>query len=398
MDDARNLKQEKAADYQVYTVSGSQADIGRQMAAHRQELGAPPLDSLTPEQLDFAHGCAEVLGREYPDALAEVKAMAAAYDRPLDEAYWFLSVGLTEFPTRGLRTSRRRPAAPDPPGCSTVAVLTPSGMVVGRNYDFFYWASTRHLITTRPAGVSPGGAGAGDVATASAGGGSCRIPSPSLAHVGMYDGLLAGRHDGLNEAGLFVSLHGVRSAPPARRRPGLFCVLMVRLALETCRTAREAVARIRDLPHLSSYNYLVADPREAFVVETHPELVRVREAEGGVVAATNHFNHPDMVDLGRRPASGSLARLRLLTEAGRGLAPDKHGTAVGGPAAEVGVAGLSGAPAAVAALMRDHSAPVCGHSDGMATFWSAVAEPGARRVAYCLGAPCRNGYDHVVAW
>lgn len=388
-----DLAQEKRADYRVYEITGPPDDLGRQMASRRPDLGGPPLESLTPEQVDFARACAAVLAREYPAALAEVEAMAAAYGRPVEEAYWFLSVGLTEAPARGLVTSRRRrmgkaraadPADeadegrgdpdPAPPGCSTVAVLTADGPVVGRNYDFFYWATTRHLITTRPA-PPPGPPEAATPPPQPA-----RWPDRGgpLAHVGMYDGLLAGRHDGMNEAGLFASLHGVRSAPPARRRPGLFSVLVVRIVLETCRTAREAVERIRSLPHLASYNYLVADDREVFVVEAHPERTRVREAENGVLAATNHFRHPDMVGLGRKAPSGSVARYRFLSETAARLRPASAET--------------------VAGLMRDHKTPVCGHADGMATFWSAVALPAARRVSYCLGAPCRNDYTHTTVW
>ncbi len=406
--DKRNLDQERSADYQVYELVGSPEDIGRGMAAKRQALGAPPLESLSPAQVEFALACAEALRREHPAALAEIEATAAAYGRPVDEAYWFLSVGLTEVPERGLVTSRRprppqratepaaEPGTEFTPGCSTIAVLTRDGPVIGRNYDFFYWANVRHLITTRPLAVDGPTAGPAATGTGATPGAMGVGVQQLLAHTGMYDGLLAGRHDGMNEAGLFASLHGVRSAPPARRRPGLFCVLVVRVILDTCRTTREAVERILALPHLSTYNYLVADAREAFVVETHPERCRVREADGGVLAATNHYSHPDMVGLGRRAARNSVARYRFLLENGGRLATASGSMA---PAAAGGaVSGLGDAGKAVAALMRDHGVPVCGHSDGMATFWSAVAQPSGRQALYCLGAPCRNHYDKVVAW
>ncbi len=368
---ARNLSQEKNADYQVYEVGGSPVEIGRGMAGHRPRLGGPPLGELTVQQVDFALACAEVVAREHPPLLAEVRAMAEVYARPVEEAYFFLSVGLTEVPVRsGVRYRRPRvePGRGEasgaerdlpgsaPPHCSSLAVLTPQGPVAGRNYDFFYWSDVRHLVTARP--------------------------SRHLAHVGMYDGVLGARYDGLNEAGLFASLHGVRSPSPERRRPGLFCGHVLRVVLDTCRTAREAADRIAALPHLSSYSYLLADPEEALVVEAHPDRVRVRRPEAGVLAATNHFSHPDMVPLARRAARGSLARQAHLTGGGRGLTaltPDQ-------------------AREAVEALMRDHSTPVCGHTDGLATFWSAVAIPGRKEVAYCLGAPCRNPYSRRVAF
>lgn len=50
----------------------------------------------------------------------------------------------------------------------------------------------------------------------------------------------------------------------------------------------------------------------------------------------------------------------------------------------------------IAALMGDHSVPVCGHTETMATLWSAVAVPALFKVSYCLDAPCRNDYSHVI--
>lgn len=44
------------------------------------------------------------------------------------------------------------------------------------------------------------------------------------------------------------------------------------------------------------------------------------------------------------------------------------------------------------AALRDHDAPVCGHKDGLATFWSCMANLNARDILYSLGAPCRNEY------
>ncbi len=111
-----------------------------------------------------------------------------------------------------------------------------------------------------------------------------------------------------------MSLHTVRSKPPERRKPGLFCVHVARMVLETCSTAEEAAARIALLPHLASYNYFLADPNEMLVVEAHPERVRIRTADRGVLACANHYVHPDTVALMRAEPPKSRARQEFLTE------------------------------------------------------------------------------------
>jgi len=43
-------------------------------------------------------------------------------------------------------------------------------------------------------------------------------------------------------------------------------------------------------------------------------------------------------------------------------------------------------------ILTDHQTPICGHVDGLATFWSAIGDLTNQKVAYSLGAPCRNDY------
>ncbi|WP_227773929.1 hypothetical protein [Haladaptatus pallidirubidus] len=51
----------------------------------------------------------------------------------------------------------------------------------------------------------------------------------------------------------------------------------------------------------------------------------------------------------------------------------------------------------VQTLRRDHDAPVCGHEDGLATFWSCIANPAKGCTSYSLCAPCRNEYVWTVS-
>lgn len=370
--------QEECGDYRRYAVSGTPDEAGRQMSAHYRGTDGPRLAGLSAEQVDFARACAAEVERVHPPILQEVSAWADACGLPLDEALFYLSVGMTETSRRG-RGRRNPPPDQDPEarGCSTVGVMTGDSPVIGRNFDLYYKVSVRHLITTAVTGW--------------------------LSHAGMFDGLVAGRTDGLNSAGLFVSLHTVRAKPPDRRKPGLFCVHLVRALLETCATAKEAADKLRAMPHLSPFNYFLADKSHMLVVECHPERTRVREPQGGVLACANHFAHPEMADLLYAVPPGSVARMAFLERGARELLEtdslgghddlDRHRGSH-----THGATGRSASlEAGLACLMGDHTVPVCGHSETMATLWSVIARPASLEASYCLGAPCRNPYSCAVS-
>mgnify|MGYP005849917785 CR=1 FL=1 len=315
---------------------------------------------------------------------AVLASWADACDMPLDEALFYFSVGMTWTSRRG---KSRRPAgktdtsahlndgAPANPresfGCSTVGLMTQEGPIIGRNFDLYRGVNTRHFIRAEPTGLLP--------------------------HAGMYDGLVAGRTDGMNSEDLFVSVHTVRARPPQRRKPGLFSVHLARTILETCRTIRQAAAFLQAVPHIASFNYFLADPHEMLVVECHPERVRVREAEDGVLACTNHYADAGMVDLLYAVPHNSAARLEFLGRSTRQLRDAVGCLASRSRQRSCGELCLE-LRSAVAILMADHSVPVCGHTTNMTTLWSAVAEPRRKTVAYCFGAPCERQFIHTASW
>ncbi len=364
--------QENEGDYRRYMVGGSPSSIGLQMASHHRGPDGPRLDELSGEQIAFARMCAEEVERVHSPLLVELTSWADGCGLPLDEALYYLSVGMTQTSRRG--RSRRNPtqaeaaAGPDHVApaetnqtdrtdptqnrcCSTVGVMTKEGPVVGRNFDLYFGVKVRHLVSTDPEGFLP--------------------------HTGMYDGLVAGRTEGMNAYGLFASLHTVRAKPPAVRRPGLFCVHLVRAVLELCRTAREAAECLQSAPHISPFTYFLADKEEMLVVEAHPERTRVRHATDGVLACTNHYVHPEMTDLLHAVPPNSAARLSFLTARALPLASRTD---------------VNEAAAAIGALMGDHTVPVCWHTETMSTLWSAVASPATSMLRYALGAPCRTVY------
>lgn len=357
-DPDKDREQEETAHYEAYVIDGTHGDMGKLLGERCGTFG-PTAAEMHPAHVDFARACRDEVGRVHPGLVEKIDGQAQGAGRSVDDVLWHYCLGVGAPPAASGAPS----AATDDPGtaagslpanCSSVGVMTAEGPVIARNYDFFYFETWRHLVTTQPQGT--------------------------LAHTGMWPGLLGGRYDGVNAAGVWVSIHGGGCRPPATPKPGIAFHHLCRIVLETCTSARDAVELLRSTPHIASYNYFVADAREMFVVEAHPEKIAVREPEDGVLVCTNHPMQEDTVPLTDTPIlDNSRRRAEFLREgAARALASQ--------------AVFADGMAAALQALMRDHSVPVCGHDDGLATFWSAVCIPRRQRVAYTLGAPCRNDY------
>jgi hypothetical protein len=364
-----DLEQEKRADYRIFTLSGNYYDIGRQwgmigagkepelvteeeVAEVAQMLGlsvrqlaaldmgddAPTEESieeeaLSPSELSFARDCLQVACNFHPPLMDEFEGWADALGEGIDSILSMLVRAGT-------------------PHSSAFAWRGGERVIVGRNYDSFYWVRTRHLIHTKPVAY--------------------------YATVGMNDGSLGGRQDGVNEQGLFVALASVMTVEPKRLQPGIISHLVPRILLETCASASEAIMLAREMPHLMSYNYIIADPQGLFVVEAYPGSVRIREAGNGYIAVANHFTDPDLRDLMRSSIQeNSEQRLSRVISALQETTEDSD-------------------PWEIARdILTDHEIPICGHTDGLATLWSMVADLTGRRLTYSLGAPCRNRYQEI---
>lgn len=182
-----------------------------------------------------------------------------------------------------------------PPIGACSAVMSSS--VYGRNYDF-----KPRDYGARFAAVHAGG---------------------SYASIGSSE-LLTGRLDGMNEHGLVIGLHLVKMSP---RYPGLSCVLIVRIILDTCASTEEAVAVLRALPHAMQYNYSLLDAKGVpAVVAAVPGCVAVRT--GAWLACANHFQSPLLRPLNRRVAHSQQRLPPLEDWASRGLSAEDMFTAL----------------------------------------------------------------------
>ncbi|GAB3018537.1 C45 family autoproteolytic acyltransferase/hydolase [Natronobiforma cellulositropha] len=319
-----DLEYELAADYRSYHVDGSHYDIGVRTAGHSTTAITPEAGiDLTPGARAVAEESREAVAGVFPELLEEFRGYAEALDLPEADLYWHFAPGVEG-------------------ACSAVALETDDGLLVGRNYDFFYDVTRRHLVYT--------------------------TPEVGYAHVGTHEGLVGGRFDGLNERGLFVAF--TAAGEPDDSVAGMAFHLAVRYLLERCDSARDALETLRSLPLREPKGYLLVDGDDAFVVEAHPERTAVREPTAGVLALTNHFVDPAMTAY-QPPWENSQRRYERLRALATLESPGRD---------------------ALESALCDHDAPVCGHEDGLSTFWSCVAEPGAGTVTYALGAPCRNAY------
>ena len=256
----------------VLECRGSSYDIGRQMAEGFLKTTRGRAYARRKERRPFAFSIrnAEAALRTWaPNLWEELHGLADGLKIPFERAVAEYSNGRLRYPPRG---------------CSAVMAAG----LYGRNYDYDPRRYDRILVAVQAKGVH--------------------------ASVGFSD-RFTGRLDGMNEHGLCVGLHQVSERDA---RPGLVCILIVRMVLDQCATTREAVALLRKLPHGLSFNYSLMDARGvAAVVEASPGGVEVRDGE--TLGCSNHFRSPALQPFNRRnpgsyrhlPALEGFARQRL---------------------------------------------------------------------------------------
>ena len=221
----------------VLQCRGSAYDVGKQMAEGFRKTARGRAYGRRKERRPFAFSLrnAEAALKTWaPNIWEELHGLADGLAIPLERA-------VAEYSNGRLRYERR--------GCS--AVMTAG--LYGRNYDYDPRRYDRMLVATQAKGVH--------------------------ASIGFSD-RFTGRVDGMNEHGLCVGLHMVSERT---WKPGLVCILIVRMVLDQCATTREALALLRRVPHGLGFNYSLLDAGgAAAVVEASPAAIDVRE--GGQLA------------------------------------------------------------------------------------------------------------------
>ena len=301
----------------VLECRGSSYDVGKQLAEAFLKTARGRAYARRKERRPFAFSVrnAEAALKSWaPNIWEELHGLVGGLKIPLERAVAEYSNGRLRYPPRG---------------CSAVM----SAGLYGRNYDYDVRRYDRILLAVQPKGVH--------------------------ASIGFSD-RFTGRVDGMNEHGLCVGLHQVSEAGA---RPGLVCILIVRIVLDQCATTREAVALLRRIPHGLSFNYSLMDAGgSAAVVEASPAAVVVRE--GDQLGCSNHFLSPSQQAFNRRNP-GSYRHLPALEKFAREqLAADRLFKA-----------------------LNDSLSPVFDHryGAGSGTLHTIVCTPAERRIAIGVG-------------
>lgn len=94
---------------------------------------------------------------------------------------------------------------------------------------------------------------------------------------------VTGRMDGMNEYGLSMAYNFMHRKKPAN---GFVCYMIGRLILEYCKNVNEAIQLLKELPHRSSFSYILMDKESNYaIVEVTPRSIDIRYEP----ICTNHF-------------------------------------------------------------------------------------------------------------
>ena len=117
---------------------------------------------------------------------------------------------------------------------------------------------------------------------------------------------ITGRMDGINEKGLTMGYNFMHRKKPG---DGFVCYMVGRLILETCASVQDVVELLQEIPHRSSFSYIVLDPSGTTkIIEITPRDVVVRDHH----YCTNHFEV--LTHENRRVLTDSKIRMQALTE------------------------------------------------------------------------------------
>lgn len=187
---------------------------------------------------------------------------------------------------------------------------------------------------------------------------------------------------GMNEYGLGLALSTITSISDVDETVGVQRAFLARQILEECRNVEEALDLFsaNDLAYQGA-NFMVCDAKgECFLVEKshcHQTVVR---AENVVIASTNHFTDPKMLDFSKTSGKSSKARLERICSL---LSANK------------GKIDLSLAKT----FLRDHANgldnnSICRHtSSGANTVQAYVLEPVSKQVFISDGHPCLHRFQ-----
>lgn len=200
-------------------------------------------------------------------------------------------------------------------GCSSLLVpphrSATGGVLFGRNLDFFPLGYLHRYSLVTAYRPSPGRLG--------------------FASVG-FPGVV-GCFSAMNVAGVCVASHEV-FAPNVRRTfdpGGVPFPSVLRGVMEECRSADEAVDRVRQTRFATTLIVVVADAERSRVVDVTPDGAFARGPASGLDGCSNHFLHPATRNPSQPDEYRTLGRLADLARFAEGAGPAVSVAEVWGP-------------------------------------------------------------------
>lgn len=245
--------------------------------------------------------------------------------------------------------------------CSQLAVLSSATqdyhIYVGRSYEWIHTDEDLKLFTTRVKGKAN--------------------------HLG-FSCLLFGRHDGLNEHGLVVSMTGggIFGVPFKHRGPMFW--LAIRALLDQSTSVKTALEHLETLPVTGYFTLLLVDKTDsAALVEVADGKMSIkhitRERSEPYGFSVNHYRQPDMEaynELNVGIIHHSKIRETLITDWYKKYAPK---------ITKQNVQDL---------FVTLHPDGLCNHfyNDGFGTLWSMIFDITQSSIDVCFSAPTHNKY------
>jgi hypothetical protein len=188
---------------------------------------------------------------------------------------------------------------------------------------------------------------------------------------------MLGIEEGMNNTCLFIGDAGwePKELPSSR---GLSSRQVMQLVLENCASVDTAIDFIRQMPKFANSAgacYLLADKREAVIMEMGLTKSCLRKPEEGILVASNAFL--TFIAEETKPPEPTafttydLARKRL--HGSRGKVDIKF----------------------MRKLLSNHTIPICSHNE-INTLRSVIAKPDKRRMLVADGHPCASNFKEVL--
>lgn len=311
---------------------------GRRLLERKKHILSRIPFQITAERAEYAKACLPVYQRYYPEILTELEGLAAGQCCDVQMLHTVL---FSMY------------AMPPACHCSCFAMAHGNEVVFGRNSDFLTALEEDNTNALY------------------------RLTDGAYAFMGHTTSFVQ-MEDGVNVHGLAV---GLTSVYPTVRQPGFNAGMLVRYLLEKCRTTREALTRLRQLPIGSAQTLTIADAAgEMAVVECNAEEQQVvpPSAEGcRYVCATNLFHSRAMQKYNCPLDDDWFAERRCQTMRG---ALKQAGEC---PVQQFAKRLLSGAYGFICQYDR---------STGRDTVWSVVYDLSARQIWRSEANPSRCGY------